>query len=70
MLTYYFKCKRNTKNIDAKMVKTKNGRLMLSLKCAICGSKKSRFMIENKLLVVSIKKNCKKRIKKNLELNK
>ena len=26
------------------MVETKNGRLILSSKCAICGSKKSRFM--------------------------
>ena len=26
------------------MVKTKNGRLMLSSKCAVCGNKKSRFM--------------------------
>ena len=39
MLTYYFKCKRNTKNRDAKMVKTKNGRLSLLSKCAVCGSK-------------------------------
>ena len=46
MLTYCLKCKRNTKNIDSKMLETKNGRLMLSLKCAICGSKKSRFMKE------------------------
>ena len=29
MLTYCLKCKRNTKNMDAKMLKTKNGRLML-----------------------------------------
>ena len=28
------------------MLKTKNGRLMLSLKCAVCGSKKSRFLKE------------------------
>ena len=28
------------------MIKTKNGRLMLSSKCAVCGSKKSRFMKE------------------------
>ena len=28
------------------MVKTKNGRLALSSKCAVCGSKKSRFMKE------------------------
>ena len=42
MLTYFLKCKGNTKNKDAKMVKTKNGRLTLSSKCAVCGSKKSR----------------------------
>ena len=29
MLTYCLKCKRNTKNIDLKMLETKNGRLML-----------------------------------------
>ena len=46
MLTYCLKCKKNTKNIDAKMLKTKNGRLNLSSKCAACGSKKSRFMKE------------------------
>ena len=28
------------------MVKTKNGRLMLSSKCTICGNKKSRFIKE------------------------
>ena len=39
MLKYYLKCKRNTKNIDSKMLETKNGRLVLSSKCAICGSK-------------------------------
>ena len=46
MLTYCLKCKRNTKNIDAKMLKTKNDRLNLSSKCAVSGSKKSRFMKE------------------------
>ena len=46
MLTYYLKCKKDTKNIDAKMKKTKNGRLMLLSKCAVCGSKKSRFIKE------------------------
>ena len=44
MLTYCLKCKRNTKNIDAKMLKTEYGRLALSSKCAVCGNKKSRFM--------------------------
>ena len=40
MLTYCLKCKRNTKNIDSKMLETKNSRLMLSSKCAISGNKK------------------------------
>ena len=39
MLTSCLKCKRNTEHIDAKMIKAKNGRLNLSLKCAVCGSK-------------------------------
>ena len=39
-------CKKNTKNIDAKMMKTKNDRFVLSLKCSICGSKKAKFTKE------------------------
>ena len=46
MLTYCLKCKRNTKNTDVKMIKTKNDRLNLSSKRALCGSKRSRFMKE------------------------
>ena len=44
MLTYCLVCKKNKKNIDAKMMKTKNGRFVLSSKCSTCGSKKSKFM--------------------------
>ena len=46
MLTYCLNCKKNTNNIDAKMIKTKNGRFMLSSKCALCGSKKSKIFEE------------------------
>ena len=46
MLTYCLKCKRNTKNIDVKMIKTKNDRLNLPSKCAVCSSKRSRFIKE------------------------
>ena len=46
MITYCLKCKKNTKNTDAKMMKTKYGRFMLSSKCAVCGNKKSKFMKE------------------------
>ena len=46
MLTYCLKCRRNTKNIDSKMLEIKNGTTTLSSKCAICGSKISTFMKE------------------------
>ena len=40
MLTYCLKCKKSTENRDAKMMKTKNGRIISSSKCVVCGSKK------------------------------
>ena len=43
MNTYCLKCKTNTANIDPKMVKTKNNRLLMQSKCSDCGTKKSRF---------------------------
>ena len=46
MLTYCLVCKKNTENNDAKMVKTKNDRLMMLSKCVVCGNKKSRLMKE------------------------
>ena len=44
MNTYGLKCKTNTSNIDPKMVKTKNNRLLMQSKCSFCGTKKSRFV--------------------------
>ena len=46
MKTYCIVCKKKTDNINSKVVKTKNGQLMLMSKCSICGNKKSRFMKE------------------------
>ena len=43
---------KNTKNKNAKMIKTKNGRLALSSKCVACGSKKSRFIKEQEAEVL------------------
>ena len=37
---------KNTKNVDSKVLKTKIDKTMLSSKCVICGSRKSRFMKE------------------------
>ena len=44
-MTYCLVCKKNT-IINSKMVKTKNGRLMLLSQCSVCKNKKSRFMKE------------------------
>ena len=46
MKTYCLKCKTNTANINPKMVKTKNNRLLMQSKCSVCGTKKSRFVKE------------------------
>ena len=46
MLTYCVKCRKNTENIDPKMVRTKNNRLIMQSKCPVCGIKKSRFVKE------------------------
>ena len=44
METYRLKCKKNPKNIDPEILSTSNGKSMILSKCAICGSKKSRFI--------------------------
>ena len=46
MKTYHVKCRKNTDNLNSKMFKTKNGRLIMQSKCADCGFKKSRFVKE------------------------
>ena len=37
---------KTTENVKSKVLKTKNDKTMLSSKCSICGSKKSRYMKE------------------------
>ena len=44
MKTYCVECRKDTENIDPKMVKTKNNRIIMQSKCTICGIKKSRFV--------------------------
>ena len=38
------KCRKNTKNINSKISGTNNGKKLISLNCATCGSKKSKFI--------------------------
>ena len=48
MKTYCIVCKKDTENENAKVFKTKNGRLMLKSTCSVCNNKKSRFISKNK----------------------
>ena len=44
MESYCLKCKKYTKNINPQVSNTSNGKLMILSKCAICNSKKSKFI--------------------------
>ena len=44
MNTYCVKCRKDAENLNPKMVRTKNGRLLMQSKCTVCGIKKSRFV--------------------------
>ena len=46
MKTYCVKCRKDTENIDPKMVRTKKNRLVMQSKCPVSGIKKSRFVKE------------------------
>ena len=46
MKTYCVKRRGDTKNLDSKIFKTKNNRLIMQSKCPICRIKKSRFVKE------------------------
>ena len=39
MLIYCLKCKSDTENVNSRVLKTNNGRSMLSSKSAVCGNK-------------------------------
>ena len=44
MKSYCLKCRKDTENINPKVSETSNGRTLLLSNCAICNSKKSRFI--------------------------
>ena len=44
MELYCLKCKKHTKNINPQVSSTSNGKFMILSKCAICNSKKSKFI--------------------------
>ena len=52
MLSYCLKCRKNTESKNPKVVRTKNGRITLLSKCAVCNSKKSKFIKQREAKVL------------------
>ena len=52
MKTYCVKCRKDTKNIDPKIVRAKNNRFIMESKCFSCAIKKSRFVKEEEAKVL------------------
>ena len=48
--TYCLACRKYTKSINPKIVRNKYNRSMIQSNCAICGSKKSRFIKEHQAM--------------------
>ena len=57
MNTYCLSCQKNTKNINSKVIKTKNNRKMMFSRCSICTNKKSTFLSEGSGLFDSLRLN-------------
>ena len=52
MLSYCLKCRKNRESKNPKVARTKNGRIMLLSKFAVCNGKKSKFLKEQEAKVV------------------
>ena len=65
MNSYCLSCKKNTENTNQKIVRTKNNRLMMLSKCAICDNKKSRFISQGSGLFDSLGLNTPQNRMKN-----
>ena len=46
MISYCLKCRKNTESKNPKVVRTKNGRIMLLSKFSLCNSEKLKFLKE------------------------
>ena len=49
MKCYCLKCRKDTENINPRVSSTSNGNTIILSKCAICDSKKSRFIKNQKI---------------------
>ena len=69
MKTYCVKCRKDTENIDPKMVRTKNNRLVMQSKFPVYIIKKSRFVKEQEAKILLSHLGIKKPLSKIPLLN-
>ena len=65
MNTYCLSCKKDTKNINSKVIKTKNNRKMMLSRCSICNNKKSTFISQGSGIFDSLIYNTRQNIMKD-----
>ena len=54
MNTYCLSCKKDMRNIDSKVIKTKNNKKMMLSRCSTCENKKSTFISQGSGLFGSL----------------
>ena len=64
-ITYCLSCKKDTRNIDPRIVKNKNNKRVLISRCPICNNKRSVFMSQGSGLFDSLGLNTPQNRMKN-----
>ena len=65
VITYCLSCKKDTKNIDPKVIKTKNNTRVIISRCSICNNKKPTFILQGSGLLDSLGLNTSENRMKN-----
>ena len=58
-ITYCLSCKKDTRNIDPKVIKTKNIKRVIISRCSICNNKKSIFISQGSGLLDTLENRMK-----------
>ena len=65
VITYCLSCEKDTRNIDPKVIKTKNNKRVIISKCSICNNKKSTLISQGSGLFDSLELNTPQNRMKN-----
>ena len=64
-ITYCLSCKKDKRNIDPKVIKTKNNKRVIISRCSICNNKSSTFISQGSGLLDSLGLNAPQNRMKN-----